>query len=78
MGKDAEPVRASGARAFSACFALLATALACSIVVIAAPRPVYPSQLPPLRLSPALVARALAGFHCIARRAGLSSSAIRT
>jgi len=42
-------------RAFTATFALIATAIACSIVVLVAPRPVMPSRLPALRLDPALV-----------------------
>ncbi|MDB4987926.1 MAG: hypothetical protein JWN04_3104 [Myxococcaceae bacterium] len=51
MRKDADDRSAPPDRAFTAAFALLATALACSIVVLAAPRPVVPARLPPLRLS---------------------------
>jgi hypothetical protein len=57
MREDQDAERMPRDRAFTAAFALLATALACSIVVLYAPRPVLPSQLPALRLDAARVAR---------------------
>jgi hypothetical protein len=55
MGKEADDGSAQPDRAFTAAFALLVTALACSVVVLATPRLVRPSRLPALRLSSALV-----------------------
>jgi hypothetical protein len=51
MLKDAAETKKRVERSFTAAFALLATALSCSIVVVLAPRPVQPSQLPALRLA---------------------------
>jgi len=59
MLKDEEGARKQPERTFTAAFALLATALSCSIVVVLAPRPVQPSQLPALRLDPRAVEAAL-------------------
>jgi len=59
MLKDEEGSEKQPERTFTAAFALLATALSCSIVVVLAPRPVQPSQLPALRLDPREVAAAL-------------------
>ena len=44
-------------RAFTGVFALLASATACAIVALSAPRPVEPSRLPALRLPPAQLER---------------------
>jgi hypothetical protein len=54
-------------RGFLATCALLLTATACSIVVVAAPRQVQPSQLPALRLPRVAVAEALAADQQRAR-----------
>jgi hypothetical protein len=43
-------------RVFTATFALIVSAIACAIVVLAAPRPVAPAQLPALRLDRTQVA----------------------
>ncbi len=59
----------SEARAFRAAFALLATAVACSVVVLVAPRPVFPERLPALRLSAARVEAQLAQDRALAARA---------
>jgi hypothetical protein len=69
MLKDAEGTQKRSERAFTGAFALLVTALACSIVVVLAPRPVQPSQLPALRLPRAAVAAELARDHELARSA---------
>jgi hypothetical protein len=50
MLKDAEGTEKRSERAFTGAFAMLVVTLACSIVVVLAPRPVQPSQLPSLRL----------------------------
>ncbi|MET0341666.1 MAG: hypothetical protein ABW252_11745 [Polyangiales bacterium] len=44
-------------RAFTGAFALIVSATACAIVVLATPRPVLPSQLPSLRLDGDALAR---------------------
>jgi hypothetical protein len=69
MLKDAERSRKQPERTFTAVFALLATALSCSIVVVLAPRPVQPSQLPALRLDPRDVEAALLHEHELVARA---------
>lgn len=69
MLKDAEGTEKRSERAFTGAFALLATALACSIVVVLAPRPVQPSQLPSLRLPRAAVEAELTRDHELAKRA---------
>jgi hypothetical protein len=69
MLKDAEGGQKQPERAFTAAFALLATALSCSIVVVLAPRPVPPSQLPPLWLDSQRVEAALAHDHELAASA---------
>jgi hypothetical protein len=56
-------------RGFMATCASLVLATACSIVVLAAPRPVQPRQLPALRLSRSEVAAQLATDHALAARA---------
>ncbi|MEY4509700.1 MAG: hypothetical protein RLZZ450_1822 [Pseudomonadota bacterium] len=66
MLKDAEGTKKQTERSFTAAFALLVTALACSIVVVLAPRPVHPSQLPALRLPRAAVEAELAVGHALA------------
>jgi len=53
--KDADSVRQPRDRSFTLVFFLLAVTLSCSIVVLLAPRPVQPSQLPSLRLDRAAV-----------------------
>ena len=50
MVKDAEPAEKQREAAFRTTFLLLVVGLVCSIVVLVAPRPVQPSQLPALRL----------------------------
>ena len=50
-------VRAPRDRAFTGAFALIASATACAIVAISAPRPVEPSRLPALYLPAAQLAR---------------------
>lgn len=69
MLKDAEGTEKPSERAFTGAFALLVTALACSIVVVLAPRPVQPSQLPSLRLPRAAVEAELTRDHELAKRA---------
>ncbi|MDB4972387.1 MAG: hypothetical protein JWN48_728 [Myxococcaceae bacterium] len=69
MRKDADDASAPADRAFTAAFALLATALACSIVVLAAPRPVRPGQLPALRLSTLRVDAQRAADRALSARA---------
>jgi len=69
MLKDAEGTEKHAERAFTGAFALLVTALACSIVVLLAPRPVQPSQLPSLRLPRAAVEAELARDHELAKSA---------
>lgn len=55
MRKDPDHARALSERAFTATFAMLVVALVCSVVVLVAPRPVRPTRLPALRLSPELI-----------------------
>ncbi len=69
MFKDEDVDARAQARAFSAVFALLATAVACSLLLIVAPRPVPPDRLPALRLSARLVADQLARDRALALRA---------
>lgn len=69
MLKDAEGTQKGSERAFTGAFALLVAALACSIVVVLAPRPVQPSQLPSLRLPRAAVEAELARDRELAKRA---------
>jgi hypothetical protein len=75
-----EPALAATAardRAFTATFALIATAVACTIVILYAPRPVEPRELPALRLDANAVAEALASDRELAKRAPRSSEVDR-
>lgn len=69
MREDQAGDRVPASSAFWATLALLVTALACSIVVIHAPRPVVPGELPPLRLDAALVERQTAQQRALVARA---------
>lgn len=73
MRKDTDDRSAQPERAFRAGFAVLLVALACSIVVLLAPRPVEPSRLPALRLDTDLVeAQRVRDRALVARARGLS------
>lgn len=56
-------------RAFTGAFALIVSATACAVVVLAAPRAVLPSQLPALRLPRAALARQRAADEALRARA---------
>jgi hypothetical protein len=58
--KDEDTQELRRDRAFTGAFALLVTALACSIVLLLAPRPTEPHELPALRLARAPAAAQLA------------------
>lgn len=76
MGQPAEAIPPRD-RAFTATFALIATAIACTIVLLYAPRPVEPRDLPALRLDPRSVAEALAADRQLAKRAPKSAEVER-
>lgn len=69
MRKDESPAAVSRDRVFGATCALIASAVACTVVVLAVPRPVEPLELPALRLSRADVAAQLASDRAAAARA---------
>jgi len=69
MAKDEQGQLPPRDRAFTATFALLATAIACAIVILVAPRSVEPRELPPLRLSRSLVEAQLARDRELSARA---------
>ncbi len=54
---------------FSAIFALLATGVGCAVVVLATPRAIVPTQLPPLALDSVAAARAIAADDVLSAHA---------
>lgn len=69
MGKDERPASTSRDRVFTATCALIASAVACTVVVLAVPRLVEPVELPALRLERSEVAAQLASDRADAARA---------
>lgn len=69
MAPREKPPKRAADRAFTATFALIASTVACTIVVLVAPRPVEPRELPALRLDRELVAAQRERDQILARQA---------